>query len=108
MSQISLSNTWKMDAKCKAEQSEKKVACELKISETRIPSRSFLKKYEEVARVVVFGQMWELGKQTELLLLWGLVNTMLAQCGAGSKRVRETWALDMLSWGNLAELLNLP
>ena len=52
--------------------------------------------------------MWELGKQTELLLLWGLVNTMLAQCGAGSKRIRETWASDMLSWGNLAELLNLP
>lgn len=50
MSQISLSNTWKMDAKCKAEQSEKKVACELKISETRIPSRSFPKKYEEVGK----------------------------------------------------------
>ena len=48
--------------------------------------------------------MWELGK----LLLWGLVNTMLAQCGTGSKRVRETWALDMLSWDNLAELLSLP
>lgn len=57
---------------------------------------------------MVFGQTWELGKQTEWLLLWGLVNTMLAQCETGSKRVRETWALDMLSWGNLAELLNLP
>ena len=50
MSQIGLTNTWKMDSKCKAEQSEKKVACELKIPETRILSRYFLKKYEEIGK----------------------------------------------------------